>query len=275
MLCEKCKIRPANVHVTEMINGEVKSHRYCMQCAGLLGIPGQMLMDDFPLARMLAGLLSAQTSQHADAEEYMDIECPVCHTKYSEVAENSRFGCPDCYEVFDLLISDTIKQLQGSDQNKGKRPGGAAVEEIGEDVKVDIARDIEPGAMDAETTEKLMELRRLLKVALADEEYEEAAVYRDQIRELEASRTQVATEAETRVLTEVGMQTLHKTGKSEEKKTKKEAKEKQKKIITRATKQEAEKAEKKSDKKSETKADKKTASKTAKKTTKRAQKKDA
>ncbi len=241
MLCEKCKIRPANVHVTEMINGEVKSHRYCMQCAGLLGIPGQMLMDDFPLARMLAGLLSAQTSQHADAEEYMDIECPVCHTKYSEVAENSRFGCPDCYEVFDLLISDTIKQLQGSDQNKGKRPGGAAVEEIGEDVKVDIARDIEPGAMDAETTEKLMELKRLLKVALADEEYEEAAVYRDRIRELEASRTQSATDAVTQTLAEAGSQTLDTTGKQTEKKRKK----KTDKSANKTAKKTAKKAEKK------------------------------
>ena len=250
MLCEKCKIRPANVHVTEMINGEVKSHRYCMQCAGLLGIPGQMLMDDFPLARMLAGLLSAQTSQHEDAEEYMDIECPVCHTKYSEVAENSRFGCPDCYEVFDLLISDTIKQLQGSDQNKGKRPGGAAVEEIGEDVKVDIARDIEPGAMDAETTEKLMELKRLLKVALADEEYEEAAVYRDQIRELEASRRKAETEAETRVLTEVEAQTSDTAGKPTEKKRKKETnksanKESKKKAENKTVKKTAKKAEKK------------------------------
>ena len=33
--------------------------------------------------------------------------------------ENSRFGCPDCYGVFDLLINDKMKQLQGSENHKG------------------------------------------------------------------------------------------------------------------------------------------------------------
>ena len=189
MLCEKCKTREANVQLTQMVNGEVTTHHYCMKCAGMMNIANSPMLDDFPLAKMLAGLLAMQETDETDTSEYMDIECPTCHTKYSDIATDSKFGCPDCYDVFDPLISDTIKQLQGSDHHKGDAPAGSAQEEIRDDVKADITRDITPSAMDARKTEKLMELRRLLKVALANEEYEEAAGYRDQIRELESGKT--------------------------------------------------------------------------------------
>ncbi len=185
MLCEKCKIREANVLLTEMSNGEVRTHHYCMKCASSLNIPNNPLLEDFPIAKMLAGLLSMQTSADEDMTEYMDIECPTCHTKYSDVASGSKFGCPDCYEVFDLLINDTIKQLQGSDQHRGKHPADMRADQLEDTVKTDIARDTEPVEMSTEKTEKLMELKRLLRVALANEEYEEAAAYRDQIHALE------------------------------------------------------------------------------------------
>jgi protein arginine kinase activator len=189
MLCEKCKTREANVQLTQMVNGEVTTHHYCMKCAGMMNIVNSPMLDDFPLAKMLAGLLAIQENDETDTAEYMDIECPTCHTKYSDIASDSKFGCPDCYDVFDPLISDTIKQLQGSDHHKDSTAADRAQEDIREDVKADITRDIMPSAMDARKTEKLMELRRLLKVALANEEYEEAAAYRDQIRDLESGKT--------------------------------------------------------------------------------------
>ena len=185
MLCEKCKTREANVQLTQMVNGEVTTHHYCMKCAGMMNIANSPMLDDFPLAKMLAGLLSMQETEDDSAAEYMDIECPTCHTKYSDVAGDSKFGCPDCYEVFDPLINDTIKQLQGSERHIAGAPGSIASEDIREDVKQDIEKDIAPANMDIEKTEKLMELRRLLKVSLANEEYEEAAQYRDKIRALE------------------------------------------------------------------------------------------
>ena len=186
MLCEKCKTREANVQLTQMVNGEVSTHHYCMKCAGMMNIVNSPMLDDFPLAKMLAGLLSMQESDDTDKAEYMDAECPTCHTKYSDIASDSKFGCPDCYDVFGPMINDTIKQLQGSDQHKNGNLEKAAQEEIREDVKADIVRDVTPSAAELEKSGKLMELRRKLKEALANEEYEEAAGYRDQIHELEA-----------------------------------------------------------------------------------------
>ena len=42
--------------------------------------------------------------------------CPTCGTSFDDFVENSRFGCPDCYGVFDLFINDKMKQLQGSEE---------------------------------------------------------------------------------------------------------------------------------------------------------------
>ena len=50
--------------------------------------------------------------------------CPTCGTTYEEFVKDSRFGCPDCYSVFDPLISDNIRHLQGSEKHVGKRPAG-------------------------------------------------------------------------------------------------------------------------------------------------------
>ena len=104
MLCERCKIREANIKYTEIINGVKTEHNLCSHCAKEMDF-GQytaLLDGEFPLGRLLSGLLGL-----ADDEEETDVRgrvvCPTCGTSFDDFVENSRFGCPDCYGVFDLL----------------------------------------------------------------------------------------------------------------------------------------------------------------------------
>ena len=104
-----------------------------------------------------------------------------------DFVENSRFGCPDCYSVFDPLISDHIRHLQGSEKHVGKHPAGfqpdpAVIGEAagpGED-PVNIPE------LSKEEKIRLMEAR--LKDAVRREEYEEAAKLRDEIRALKEEK---------------------------------------------------------------------------------------
>ena len=112
--------------------------------------------------------------------------------------KNSCFGCADCYEVFDLLMRDSIKQLQGSDTHKGKHPKyGLKI------LPENITRGL-PGAVtepDAEESQESPENREALKKAenvrmkirdlkvrmgeaVRNEKYEDAAKYRDMINAL-------------------------------------------------------------------------------------------
>ena len=174
MLCEKCKQREANVHFTEVINGVKSEHRLCMQCAMDMDLGAVGIFDtENPIGRILSGILGADMETAQKIDSMNQITCPSCGMAYSEFVEDSRFGCPDCYNVFDILISDNIKQLQGNIRHIGKKPrfGWNAASENSEESKNN-------------TEEKISLLESKLNEAIAEEEYEEAAKLRDMIKEL-------------------------------------------------------------------------------------------
>ena len=187
MLCEHCKKREATVKYVEVINGVKTEHNLCTQCAAHadLGQFSALFEGEFPLGKLLSGLLGTQETEEED-ERYSGVVCPTCGTTYEEFVNDSCFGCPDCYSVFDPLISDHIRHLQGSDRHVGKRPAGStsAAEKTEKMAQTGSPADI-PELSDEEKI-RLMEAR--LKDAVRREEYEEAAKLRDEIRALKGEK---------------------------------------------------------------------------------------
>ncbi len=251
MLCEVCKIREANVQYTEVVGGVKTEHHFCSQCAKELDFgPYSAIFDgEFPLAEFLSAILGGETPAQKQ-DKYSQIVCPTCGMTYSEFVKNSCFGCADCYGVFDVLIHDHIKQLQGSESHKGKRPayqnvigdedesgagqdgglsesyasgpagsgapgpagshasgaagyteaggtaeaagrGSVAGKAAGSDAGAagNAEADRRPAAA-AAAAQQIAALKRKLKDALRKEDYETAAVCRDQIRALERGAEQ-------------------------------------------------------------------------------------
>lgn len=183
MLCERCKIREANIQYTEVINGTRTEHHFCAQCARELdfGQYSAIFDGEFPFAEFLSALLGGESPAQKQ-EKYQQIVCPTCGMTYEEFVKNSCFGCADCYGVFDVLIHDHIKQLQGSDCHKGKRP---AYQGAGADAAKETVFEKDGAPQDeVPVQEKIRSLERRLKDALRTEEYETAAWCRDQIRAL-------------------------------------------------------------------------------------------
>ena len=219
MLCERCKVREATIQYTEVVNGVRTEHNFCAQCAQELdfGQYSTIFDSDFPLGKLLSSLLGVGGA--SEEEKMNQVVCPTCKTSYGEFIKNSRFGCPDCYEVFDLLISEKIKQLQGSDSHKGKKPkyqplmryGSAvnnkgaeileqdglkmpAVGNDGEEHQDEPAAKQDSRALKSEDgtasrlsrREQIAILDRERKEAVEREDYDSAARLRDRIRELKA-----------------------------------------------------------------------------------------
>lgn len=178
MLCEKCKIREANIQYTEVINGVKTEHNFCAQCAKEMdfGHYSAIFDEDFPLGKLLSGLLGMEEPVQKN-KKYQQIVCPNCKTSYDEFIDKSRFGCADCYSVFDLLISDNIKQLHGSDTHTGKHPLYQS-DSFADTVKPDENKQYRT----VEDEISAWDVR--LKDALRREEYEIAAECRDKIKEL-------------------------------------------------------------------------------------------
>lgn len=190
MLCEKCKIREANIKYTEIINGAKTEHNLCSHCAREMDL-GQytaILDGEFPLGKLLSGLLGIEDYEE-ETDERARVVCPTCGTSFEDFVENSRFGCPDCYGVFDLFISDKMKQLQGSGNHKGKRPKfQSKFERERQEAGITQSQgndgiDTKTGASTG-TEDQIITLTARLKEAVRSEEYEQAAHYRDQIKAL-------------------------------------------------------------------------------------------
>ncbi|MEI3176472.1 MAG: hypothetical protein V8S96_08535 [Lachnospiraceae bacterium] len=121
MLCEKCRTREANIRYTEVINGIKTEHNLCSQCAREMdfGHYSAMFDTDYPIGKLLSDLFGLTGEETEQEDAGLDqVVCPTCHTAYSDFVKNSRFGCPDCYGVFDLLMSENIKRIQGSVNHK-------------------------------------------------------------------------------------------------------------------------------------------------------------
>ena len=76
---------------------------------------------EFPLGKLLSGLLGIDDEEDEQEDKMSQVVCPTCGTSYEEFVNNSRFGCMDCYSVFDLLMSDKDvykrQLLEGKEQH--------------------------------------------------------------------------------------------------------------------------------------------------------------
>ncbi|MFQ9209546.1 MAG: excinuclease ABC subunit B [Clostridium fessum] len=111
MLCEKCGIREANIKYTEVFNGVKTEHNLCAQCAKEmdLGPYSALIEGEFPLGKLLSSLLGLTDASASQAPKE-DVVCPTCGTTYEEFIKNSRFGCADCYHVFDPLLGEKLSR---------------------------------------------------------------------------------------------------------------------------------------------------------------------
>lgn len=180
MLCGICKTREAKIFYTEIINGEKNEQYLCEECAAKnthFRIRTPFSDQELSLGGLLSGLLEEtverQRSEPGEAGTAA-LSCPHCGMTYAEFRERGQFGCAGCYQSFGKVIARNIKNIHGADTHTGKRP-----------------KHMEgPTEPQPEEIPELNELERLsmrLQQALEQENYEDAAVLRDQIRALKAA----------------------------------------------------------------------------------------
>ncbi len=176
MLCENCGENEANVRYTQIVNGVKKEMRLCDQCAHKLGIGNMNFNLEMPFSfnNFFGDLL----------EDYNDgfmptlalpktLKCDRCGTTFDDFAENGRFGCADCYDVFEERIDPILKRLHGNNRYIGRKA---------KKLNPDNAVEVKP---ESKEKTKIEELKEELKQKVKEEKYEEAAKLRDEIKKLE------------------------------------------------------------------------------------------
>lgn len=168
MECQECHMRPATLHFTKIINNQKAEIHICEHCAKEKGDfhPGS---NSFSIHNLLSGLLGFEELLGQSAEspfQENDLECPECGMKYSQFVKKGKFGCARCYETFQAKLDPIFRRVHGGNTiHKGKIP-----KRIGSDIQA--RREID-------------ELKQKLQRHIENEEFEQAAQVRDQIRALE------------------------------------------------------------------------------------------
>ena len=99
------------------------------------------------------------------------MRCDSCGLTLKEFADRGKLGCDNCYSTFQKYLTPVLKRIHGAGSHSGKIP-------VRSGDRLAVKR-------------RLDSLRVKLKEAVAAEEYEKAAEYRDMIRAMEQEKGEV------------------------------------------------------------------------------------
>lgn len=161
MLCDECGSHPACVHMIKMLNGEKTEKHLCEKCAGAAGDMCFVSGIHFSVN----DLVKAMFSQGQDETDDTEIKCPNCGMNFSDFGRSGKIGCNACYTAFHEQLEPILRRVHGTGCHTGKVPRKA-----GQAVKLRM---------------QVKGLRQDLERSVQHEDYENAALLRDHIRELE------------------------------------------------------------------------------------------
>jgi len=161
MLCSICKEKPATVHLTQIVGDKMQKLDLCEDCAKAKGIndPTSFGLADLDL---VLGLGASQEIEQAAGG--VELKCPRCGFTQADFKKSGRLGCPECYQTFAEGLGGLLKTM-----HKGTRHTGKAPEALRQ------SRDL---------SDRMKTLQIKLAKAIKYEDFEEAAILRDEIKRM-------------------------------------------------------------------------------------------
>jgi protein arginine kinase activator len=150
--CSYCN-NPATVHLTQIVNNKIIKVDLCESCAQAKGITdseGYSLTD----------LISKANFSPEKGEP--QVTCLDCGLSNADFRQTGRLGCAACYQSFVALLKPVLEDMHAGTTHKGKIP--------------DVALSRQTSIA------KLHSLESALHRAIAQEAYEDAAKFRDEIQ---------------------------------------------------------------------------------------------
>lgn len=163
MLCEDCREKEAELQLTAIIDGAMRTLDLCSACASARGLTSSS-SPPAPLADFLAQLGPEAPPGGEGSSE----PCPYCGITESDFRRTGRLGCPQCYAHFEPQLRSLLRRLHGSPQHVGKLYMSA-------------------GSEAGDRIARLSAMRRRLQRAVDTEDFELAAQLRDRIHEMEGA----------------------------------------------------------------------------------------
>jgi protein arginine kinase activator len=164
MKCQQCE-KPATFHITELLGGKPTELHLCEDHARQYLTSSS---QETSAVGSMAAMLAHQMAIGQTAEELAQLDqqaCSVCGITFYEFRSQGRLGCPHDYFGFKAQLEPLILNIHGELEHVGKRPHRSAE--------------------GSEQRTQLIRLRRSLKDAVDEENYELASKIRDEIKKTE------------------------------------------------------------------------------------------
>lgn len=172
MLCDKCNKNEAQFCIIETKDGQKNERYLCSKCAFNKNVSDDDFFQNF-INNIISNVVNYYNEQLSEAaednninnNEYKEGKCENCGLSLKEITKLGKVGCSHCYSTFNDALSQIILKLQGSNKHEGK-----VVQKFEKEIY---------------TVREIGLLKDRLKQKIKEEQYEEAAILRDKIKELE------------------------------------------------------------------------------------------
>ena len=173
MLCQNCGKREATTHIKRVVNGETSESHLCAECAASLGYADVFSGFGLSFGDLLGGFLGEAPAPQNQLTA--GGRCKKCGSSWNDIVRAGKVGCADCYRTFYDRLQPTLQRIHGRIRHTGKASGSAGTHAPVQEKTAEELRD-----------EKIEALRRQMDEAVAEQNFEQAAKLRDEIRGLEA-----------------------------------------------------------------------------------------
>lgn len=166
MLCQNCGKNEATTHIKQNVNGKRTEYHLCSACAEQMGY-GDIFSDfSFGMDNMLSNFFSDFPLSLGSSSN--TVRCKKCGSSFEEIVSSGMLGCDECYDTFKNRLSPLLQRIHGKSHHVGK-----IANSMGEQAK---------------KQSKLECLKNELKQAVETQDYEQAAILRDKIKEIEEDK---------------------------------------------------------------------------------------
>jgi len=159
MLCNACKQNEAKVHLTKIVGDKMQKVDLCEDCSKDKGVDDPTSYSD-----LLLGLSAPPVPSEPETATEIGVKCPTCGYSQADFKKAGRFGCSECYLTFSDGLEGMLKTMHKGTRHTGKVP--AALQQSRAEAQ------------------KLKQLQKRLEKAVTEENFEEAAQLRDEIKRL-------------------------------------------------------------------------------------------
>lgn len=168
MICDACGKNEATVKLIAIIDGVKTERHLCNECVE----KQKQQVRAQGMQSMLSAIIS---SARRPAVQNVGHRCSQCGLSYDEFKRTSRLGCAQCYKDFRPQLKPLLQHLHGGTHHVGRMP-----ERVDEALK---------------SKSRLDQLRRDMDIAVACEDFEQAAVLRDELRAMTTTKEGSGTSA--------------------------------------------------------------------------------